>query len=194
METKSQCTSEDLFRVLDLMQANGIRVWVHGGWSLEAFTGFRKPHGDIDLFAHADDKERAAKALAPYVIKKASHKLKMVVDGVLVDLAFFKVLRSGIVTISIEQYLATWPPGSFGDDTAVLDGRTIPTASKQALYCLWTERQRNTPERMLVHAEYMKHFGKLLPDDEKAALARFFRENQTPLRRFLVFTGLAKDF
>jgi lincosamide nucleotidyltransferase A/C/D/E len=63
---------EDVLIVLDRLSAAGCRVWVGGGWGVDALVGTQtRPHRDLDLALSADDEERALAALAElgYVIE-----------------------------------------------------------------------------------------------------------------------------
>ena len=57
----------DAARVLDLVShltAEGIRVWLDGGWAVDALLGEQtRPHDDLDLVARLDDTERIEQAL-----------------------------------------------------------------------------------------------------------------------------------
>ncbi|HEV8596889.1 MAG TPA: aminoglycoside nucleotidyltransferase [Candidatus Dormibacteraeota bacterium] len=52
-------TTADVIHFLDLMDARGIRVWLDGGWAVDACLGQQtRPHSDLDIVIeqrHLDD-------------------------------------------------------------------------------------------------------------------------------------------
>ena len=58
----------DAARVLDLLshlEANGIPVWLDGGWAIDALLGEQtRSHDDLDLVSRLEDSERIEAALA----------------------------------------------------------------------------------------------------------------------------------
>ena len=51
--------ASDVLHLLDLAAGAGIRVWVAGGWAVDAVVGRQtRPHGDLDLAVDADQLER----------------------------------------------------------------------------------------------------------------------------------------
>jgi len=50
VQQKEITTQEDLFTVLDLIEAAGIPYWLDGGWGVDALCGRQtRPHRDIDI-------------------------------------------------------------------------------------------------------------------------------------------------
>lgn len=57
-------TVEDVTRILDLLRAHGVRVWVDGGWGVDALVGEEtREHSDLDLALDRDDLDRARAVL-----------------------------------------------------------------------------------------------------------------------------------
>jgi len=57
-------TADDVCDFLELMTAHGIRVWLDGGWAVDACLGSQtRPHGDLDIVIEERDVTRAAAAL-----------------------------------------------------------------------------------------------------------------------------------
>jgi lincosamide nucleotidyltransferase A/C/D/E len=56
--------AEDVLEVLDLLGAQGIRVWVDGGWNVDALLGAQtRPHNDLDLVIDHVNVERCRAAM-----------------------------------------------------------------------------------------------------------------------------------
>ncbi len=53
-------TADDVCDFLQLMTVHGIRVWLDGGWAVDAQT---RPHGDLDIVIEERDVTRAVTAL-----------------------------------------------------------------------------------------------------------------------------------
>jgi lincosamide nucleotidyltransferase A/C/D/E len=57
-------TADDVCDFLELMKANGIRVWLDGGWAVDACLGSQtRPQGDLDIVIEERDVTRAVAAL-----------------------------------------------------------------------------------------------------------------------------------
>ena len=63
---------DDVFDVLDALDAAGVRHWVAGGWGVDALVGFQtRAHRDLDLTVDADHYDRCLASLADlgYIIE-----------------------------------------------------------------------------------------------------------------------------
>src|SRR5437870_13446205 len=59
-----EMTADDVCDFLELMTAHGIRVWLDGGWAVDACLGSQtRPHGDLDIVIEERDVTRAVTAL-----------------------------------------------------------------------------------------------------------------------------------
>ncbi len=46
----SPVEAQDVLSLLDLLQRGGLKVWLDGGWGVDALLGQEtRPHGDVDL-------------------------------------------------------------------------------------------------------------------------------------------------
>jgi lincosamide nucleotidyltransferase A/C/D/E len=53
-------TADEVLRMLDLLETHRIRVWVDGGWGIDALLGEQtRPHSDLDLSIVSDDLDSA---------------------------------------------------------------------------------------------------------------------------------------
>lgn len=60
----SEMTVDDVCGVLALMDAHGIRVWLDGGWAVDACLGSQtRRHGDLDIVIEERDVPAAVAAL-----------------------------------------------------------------------------------------------------------------------------------
>lgn len=61
---RPQMTAADVRAFLELMDAHGIRVWLDGGWAVDACLGAQtRPHGDLDIAIEQRDVPAAVAAL-----------------------------------------------------------------------------------------------------------------------------------
>jgi lincosamide nucleotidyltransferase A/C/D/E len=59
-----EMTSADVHAVLELMDGHGIRVWLDGGWAVDACLGSQtRAHGDLDIAIEERDVAAAVAAL-----------------------------------------------------------------------------------------------------------------------------------
>ena len=59
-----ETTADDVAAVLDLMDRLGIRIWIDGGWAVDACLGEQtRRHADLDIVIEEDDLDTAVAAL-----------------------------------------------------------------------------------------------------------------------------------
>ena len=59
-----ETTREDLCRLLDLADSLGVRLWLDGGWAVDAWLGGQtRPHRDVDIVIESHVAERLVEAL-----------------------------------------------------------------------------------------------------------------------------------
>ena len=52
----TRATAEDVIELYSALRAEGIRVWVDGGWGIDALLGKQtRPHKDFDAIAAFED-------------------------------------------------------------------------------------------------------------------------------------------
>jgi len=57
-------TAEDVLAFLDLMDAHGVRIWLDGGWAVDACLGAQtRPHADLDIVVEERGTATAVAAL-----------------------------------------------------------------------------------------------------------------------------------
>ena len=59
-----EMTAEDVLEICDLMRANGITIWVDGGWGVDALLGKRtRRHRDLDFVVQQQEVPRMRELL-----------------------------------------------------------------------------------------------------------------------------------
>jgi lincosamide nucleotidyltransferase A/C/D/E len=76
--------AEDVIRIYQDLAANGIQVWLTGGWGIDALLGEQtRPHKDLDIIVLVDDIVRMREVLgrAGYGLKELWSENTWVVDS-----------------------------------------------------------------------------------------------------------------
>ena len=77
-------TSDDVLAVMDALSAAGCRVWLDGGWAVDAIIGKEtREHDDLDLVGELDAVEKVLKALVPlgYRLETDESPIRVVFAG-----------------------------------------------------------------------------------------------------------------
>ena len=88
--------AEDVISIYQCLLGNGIRVWLTGGWGIDALLGRQtRPHKDLDVLVLLDDviRMRALMAADGYGLKELWSENRFVVDGDGVETATAFVLQ-----------------------------------------------------------------------------------------------------
>ena len=115
--------------VVDALGAAGISAWLFGGWGLDARIGrITREHGDVEFWLERTDAGRSkavlveagATALATQPPQEAC---EFTWDGTDFSTAYFD-RQADESSTQLQGRWSNWlfPPGSFGDEPAVLDG------------------------------------------------------------------------
>ncbi len=185
-----QTSLEVLFALLDEIQQLGVRVWVHGGWAIDAVTGTARPHKDIDLFAHESDRATLRTHFQSSLIEETIHKLEFAYWTTTVEVTFFqKIGRTRLATLTpriIVRYSAT----TFSDATASLGGREIPVVSLPTLYVEVANKIRKKRDMLEKNARDLERLTPYLNDDLRRAAERMFPVPNTWWNRLRLYFGL----
>lgn len=76
-------SEEDTLRIYKLLNANGIQVWVVGGWGIDALLGEQtRPHKDLDILLLLDDVAQMRELLgrSGYNLKELWEENRWVLD------------------------------------------------------------------------------------------------------------------
>ncbi|HZO96848.1 MAG TPA: hypothetical protein VFB42_05705 [Gaiellaceae bacterium] len=116
-----------VLRVVDVLEAARLRVWLFGGWA-EELRGLRAPcdHSDVDFLYPDRDFTRVDRFLGGLAATREPHKRSFELEGVPVELLLVQKDEHGWYT-ELPRGRHRWPPDVFA--TA---GR-LPVASTGAL-------------------------------------------------------------
>ena len=128
--------------MIDATGAAGIRVWLFGGWGLDARLGrITREHGDVEFWV---DREQAQGSKLVLVEAGAvalntqppEEACEFTWDGIPFSTAYFGRQPDGRITL--EGRLSDWelPTDSFGDAPGVLDGVAVPTMSAAGMLAM----------------------------------------------------------
>ncbi|GGP32120.1 hypothetical protein GCM10018980_67600 [Streptomyces capoamus] len=108
-------------RVLEAARADGIPLWLRGGWAMDFFLGeVTREHGDIDWFAWARDAAPLGRMLVrlghtPVPGPPADLQLDFVEDGLESSFTLVDTDAAGRVTVAGGPWAGTpWPAGLLG--------------------------------------------------------------------------------
>jgi hypothetical protein len=129
-------------RVVEVMRAADLSVWLFGGWGLDARLGrITRDHGDVEFWV---DREQAARSKALLVDAGAivlptqppAESCEFTWDDAPFSTAYFDRQPDG--TITLQGRWSDWqlPAESFGDDPGILDGRAVSTMSATGMLAM----------------------------------------------------------
>lgn len=118
--------------VTDLLRGVGISAWLFGGWGLDARIGrVTRGHGDIEFWLERVDAERSRAVLTDagataLATQPPEESCEFIWDGVEFSTAYFDRQPDGSFYQLLGRF-SDWlfPPGSFGDEPAMLDGTPV---------------------------------------------------------------------
>jgi hypothetical protein len=125
-----------IHRVVDVLSAANVSLWLFGGWGLDARIGrVTRPHGDVEFWVPRSDDIRSRSALVDagstaLATQPPEEACEFIWDGVDFSTAYFDRRGDG----AFDQPQGRWsdwrfPAGSFGRDDGVLDGIRVPAMS-----------------------------------------------------------------
>ena len=126
----------EVARVLDALEAAGIRTGITGGWGIDALLRREtRPHGDLDLGVRAEDVDRAIEALRHlgYAMTLDEQPGRVVLQSVVgqVDLHPIVWDASGAgVQTGLAGEVFDYPAGSL-DAEGEIAGRTVRCATPE---------------------------------------------------------------
>jgi hypothetical protein len=130
-------------KVIAATEAAGIPAWLFGGWGLDARIGrITREHGDVEFWVERIHAERSKAVLVEagataLTTQPAEESCEFTWDGVPFSTAYFDRQPDG----SSSQPLGRWsdwlfPPGSFGDEPATLDGTPVLAMSVSGMLAM----------------------------------------------------------
>lgn len=187
---KGEARAEQVLALVTTMERLGVRVWVHGGWAIDALTGTSRSHEDIDLLADEADRARLRSAFATSLVAETTHKLELSFEGVPVEVTFFRRLASGRLVTLTPRLIVRWDPESLGTARAPLGGGEIPVVGTGALYMEVANRVRKKPPMLAKNARDLERLAPLLTPAIKERAQRFEPLPNTRWNRIRLRVGL----
>jgi hypothetical protein len=129
-------------RVVAVVEAADLSLWLFGGWGLDARVGrITREHGDIEFWVEREEAERSKAVLveAGAVLlptQRLEESREYTWDGVPFSTAYFDRQPDG--TITLDGRWSDWnlPVDSFGDAPGILDGHAVPTMSATGMLAM----------------------------------------------------------
>jgi hypothetical protein len=136
MDETSQAQLRVIRRVVDVLSAADVRVWLFGGWGLDARIGrITRSHGDIEFWVERSDAAQSKAALVGMgstvlATQPPEEACEFVWDGVDFSTAYFDRRADGAF-VQLQGRWSDWvfPPNSFDEQPGVLDGIVVPAMS-----------------------------------------------------------------
>jgi hypothetical protein len=129
-------------RILAAHESAGIKVWLLGGWGIDALYGsIRRSHHDIDLILRLADRpihQEVMGSMADGTPEDVPQKLRSLLDGIQCDTRYFGVLPDGKLVSDLDAddpLVYPWPPDSFPEPiNGELSGIPVRAISWSAQY------------------------------------------------------------
>ncbi len=136
-------TEAQVLEVLAACAAQGLPVWVDGGWAVDAVLGRQtRPHEDLDLAARVEDGPAMEALLAGLgLVRQAGDAAWNPVyrggGGRRVDLHLFRLDAEGRGVMDPDDPVVAYPAGSF-DGRGTIAGRAVDCLPADILWRLKT--------------------------------------------------------
>jgi Aminoglycoside-2''-adenylyltransferase len=131
MDEKTEGQLRVIRDVVAVLKAAGISAWLFGGWGLDAMTGrINREHDDVEFWVERVHAERSKVALleagaAALTTQPPEEACEYVWGDVLFSTAYFDRQSDGSFSPLGRFFDWRFPPGSFGDELAMLDGTPV---------------------------------------------------------------------
>ena len=150
--------SDSVLALYNWFKADGITVWIDGGWGVDALVGRQtRSHNDIDVFVQKDDADDFIKMITSKGYKEIeveftteSHTAWQDSDGRLIDFHLFEFGETGAVFFEGEEY-----PSNVLNGEGKIDGVSVKclSASAQLLYHQGYEHDENDVRDVMLLCE-----------------------------------------
>jgi lincosamide nucleotidyltransferase A/C/D/E len=142
VEETAQAQLRVIHRVVDVLAAADVPVWLFGGWGLDARIGrITRSHGDVEFWVRRADSARSKAALvdagaAALSTKPPEESCEFIWDGASFSTAYFDRRADG--TFALQGRWSDWvfPPDSFGEGPGLLDGIPVPAMSAAGMLAM----------------------------------------------------------
>lgn len=170
--------------IKEACDAEGIKVWLLGGWGIDALSGsINRVHHDIDLILERSDRpayRRQIGLVADSVPEDTAQKLRFLKNGIQCETLFFHALLDGTLVSDLDAtdpLLYPWPPGSFPDEiNGELNGIPVRAISWSAQFVAkagYAAFKKNAALRPKDRAD-LEMIEQHLPDGSSEELQRWF--------------------
>jgi hypothetical protein len=130
-------------KVISVMEAAGISAWLFGGWGLDARIGrITREHGDVEFWVERIHAERSKAALVEagataLATQPPAEACEFTWDEVPFSTAYFDRQPNGSASQPLGRF-SDWlfPPGSFSDEPATLDGTRVLAMSASGMLAM----------------------------------------------------------
>lgn len=164
-------SAEDAVQIYHRLADSGIKVWLCGGWGIDALLGEQtRLHKDLDLLVILEDARRLREILSQdgYTLKELWFENRWVPDGFGVETATAFVLQDGggreidVHALRIDEAGNGVPAFKFDGDFYLLqtDFNCEGTIAKQSVACIPYERQEQAHqgyELPVMHAQDLEN-------------------------------------
>lgn len=136
VDGRTQAQLRVIHRVVAVLSAANVSVWLFGGWGLDAWIGrVTRSHGDIEFWVPRSDSARSEVALLDagstvLATQPSEEACEFVWDDISFSTAYFDRRPDGTFA-QLQGRWSDWafPADSFGEDAALLDGIPVPVMS-----------------------------------------------------------------
>lgn len=157
-------TADDVLAIYDQLRQAGIKIWVDGGWCVDALLGEQtREHSDLDIAVHRKDNARLRKLLEKngYHEEKRNDSQEWLYamknsDGKLIDIHAFEYDTKGDNIYGIE-----YPYGSL-EGRGVLGDREVDCITPEWMFKFKTAYQPKEKDKKDVRA-LSQRFGFNIP-------------------------------
>lgn len=142
IDEAAQAQLRTIRRVVEVLASANIPVWLFGGWGLDTRIGrITRSHSDIEFWVRRSDAVESQDALvsagaAALATQPPEESCEFVWHGVCFSTAYFDRRADG--TFSPQGRWADWvfPPDSFDENPALLDGTPVLTMSTAGMLAM----------------------------------------------------------
>ena len=168
LDAVTEMTRQDVVRIYHLLATHGIKIWVDGGFCIDALVGrATREHGDLDIAVERGDAERLCTVLADDGFSRLPREDSSAWSFVLsdgrrnVDVHVFAYDESGKNVYGIE-----YPFGSL-TGTGEIDGIKVACVAPEWMFRFKTAYTPTAKDIADVTA-LANHFGFAIPDSHRS--------------------------
>ncbi len=143
MDESTEAQLRAIRRVIVVMQAADIPAWLFGGWGLDARIGrITREHGDVEFWVERTHADRSKAVLVEagaiaLTTQPPEEACEFTWDDLPISTAYFDRQADGSFSQPLGRF-SDWlfPPGSFGDESGMLDGTPVLAMSVSGMLAM----------------------------------------------------------